>query len=203
MAGTARLGLNTLLYDGRQRSVRVREPIRRIELIVDLRLRVGARTALQPFRCCFSRARWRSRVGYRICPDQVGTRLLSMDRRNQQQSRKCTPECSHKTSRTIYQLLQAIAIWAFYSPGNGCILQVRFGAGFPAPKYGYFRLTRIVTVTVTAITAETLIKKIIIVSPFRPDRNSPGLLQTGRGSVPGPLGRSQSPTPLRSETSEI
>ena len=79
-------------------------------------------------------------------------------------------------------MLQAIAIWAFYSLGNRCILQVRFGAGFPAPKYGYFRLTRIVTVTVTAITAETLIKKIIIVSPFRPDRNFPGLLQTGRGS---------------------
>jgi len=74
---------------------------------------------------------------------------------------------------------------------------MRFGAGNPAPKYDYFRLTRIMTVTVTAITAETLIKMIIIVSPFRPERNFPGLLLTGRGSVPGPLGRSQSPTPLR------
>jgi hypothetical protein len=44
---------------------------------------------------------------------------------------------------------------------------------FPAPKYGYFRLMRTVTVTVTVITAETMIIRVIIVPPFHPEGISP------------------------------
>ena len=60
-------------------------------------------------------------------------------------------------------------------------MQLRFGAGFPAPKYGYFRLMRIVTVTVMAITAETQITKVIMFSPLCPEREFPRLAASRPG----------------------
>ena len=51
-----------------------------------------------------------------------------------------------------------------------CEEQGRF---FFRPRCAHFRLMRMVMLTVTAITAETVIIRVIIVSPIRPEGISP------------------------------
>ena len=55
------------------------------------------------------------------------------------------------------------------------ILYSRIGAGFPAPKVDHFRLMRMVTETVIAITAATVMMMLIIVASFPLGRDFPGL----------------------------
>jgi hypothetical protein len=63
------------------------------------------------------------------------------------------------------------------------IIKSGIGAGFPAPKVDYLRLMRMVTETVMAITAATVMMMLIIVASFPPGKDFPGLQLTGRGLV--------------------
>ena len=63
----------------------------------------------------------------------------------------------------------------------GSVYWRRIGAGNPAPKVDHLRLTRMVTVTVMAITAAIAIMIEITVASFPPGKDFPGLLPTGRG----------------------
>ena len=87
MAGAAGLRLNAFRDHGGQRSVLFGKPIRRVELIVDLRLGVGFRAAGDLFRrAWFAR---RSRVGYGEGPDESFAGLLAeRGHSNQNQGRQ-------------------------------------------------------------------------------------------------------------------